>query len=66
MSCPSPRQVDRRSRAASQLTSHLSDQSNFWAKIAAMSVLGTIPIFIAVAVLQRFLVRGISMGAVKG
>ena len=41
-------------------------QSNFWAKIAAMSVLGTLPIFIAVAALQRYLVRGISLGAVKG
>ena len=35
-------------------------------KIAAMSVLGTLPIFIAVAMLQRYLVRGISLGAVKG
>jgi multiple sugar transport system permease protein len=29
-------------------------------------VLGTIPVFITVATLQRYLVRGISMGAVKG
>ena len=36
------------------------------AKIAAMSVLGTIPVFITVAIMQRYLVRGISMGAVKG
>ena len=36
------------------------------AKIAAMSVLGTIPVFFTVAVMQRYLVRGISMGAVKG
>ena len=49
-----------------QVTHYFGGQSNFWAKIAAMSVLGTIPIFIAVALLQRFLVRGISMGAVKG
>jgi multiple sugar transport system permease protein len=49
-----------------QVTHYFGGQSNFWAKIAAMSVLGTIPIFIAVATLQRFLVRGISMGAVKG
>jgi len=41
-------------------------QSNFWAKISAMSVLGTVPIFIAVAFMQRYLVRGISLGAVKG
>ncbi|MEK0085149.1 carbohydrate ABC transporter permease [Benzoatithermus flavus] len=49
-----------------QVTHYFGGQSNFWAKIAAMSVLGTIPIFVAVAALQRFLVRGISMGAVKG
>jgi multiple sugar transport system permease protein len=30
-----------------------------------MSAPGTIPIFLAVALLQRFLVRGISLGAVK-
>ena len=34
--------------------------------VAAMSVLGTIPVFFTVAVMQRYLVRGISMGAVKG
>ncbi|MGP1396995.1 MAG: carbohydrate ABC transporter permease [Inquilinaceae bacterium] len=49
-----------------QVTHYFGGQSNFWAKIAAMSVLGTVPVFIAVATLQRFLVRGISMGAVKG
>jgi multiple sugar transport system permease protein len=49
-----------------QVTHYFGGQSNFWSKIAAMSVLGTVPIFIAVAALQRFLVRGISLGAVKG
>jgi multiple sugar transport system permease protein len=49
-----------------QVTHYFGGQSNFWAKIAAMSVLGTIPIFIVVATLQRFLVRGMSLGAVKG
>jgi multiple sugar transport system permease protein len=49
-----------------QVTHYFGGQSTFWAKIAAMSTLGTIPIFITVALLQRFLVRGISMGAVKG
>ncbi len=49
-----------------QVTHYFGGQSNFWAKIAAMSVLGTIPVFITVAMLQRYLVRGISMGAVKG
>jgi multiple sugar transport system permease protein len=49
-----------------QVTHYFGGQSNFWAKIAAMSVLGTTPVFFAVLLLQRFLVRGISMGAVKG
>lgn len=49
-----------------QVTHYLGGQSNFYTKIAAMSVLGTVPIFIAVAALQRYLVRGISLGAVKG
>jgi multiple sugar transport system permease protein len=49
-----------------QVTHYFGGQSNFWAKISAMSVLGTIPVFFTVAVMQRFLVRGISMGAVKG
>ena len=35
-------------------------------KISAMSVLGTLPVFFAVAAFQRYLVRGISLGAVKG
>jgi multiple sugar transport system permease protein len=49
-----------------QLTHYMGGQSNFWARIAAMSVLGTLPIFIAVTLMQRYLVRGISLGAVKG
>ena len=49
-----------------QLTHYFGGQSNFWSKIAAMSVLGTLPIFVAVTLMQRFLVRGISLGAVKG
>lgn len=49
-----------------QVTHYFGGQSNFWAKIAAMSVLGSLPIFVAVTLLQRFLVRGLSMGAVKG
>ncbi|MEK6211702.1 MAG: carbohydrate ABC transporter permease [Pseudomonadota bacterium] len=49
-----------------QVTHYFGGQSNFWAKISAMSVLGTVPIFIAVAFMQRYLVRGFSLGAVKG
>src|SRR5438045_2169738 len=32
-----------------QVTHYFGGQSNFWAKIAAMSMLGTVPVFIAVA-----------------
>jgi multiple sugar transport system permease protein len=49
-----------------QVTHYLGGQSNFWTKIAAMSVLGTLPVFIAVVFMQRYLVRGTSLGAVKG
>lgn len=49
-----------------QLSQYFGGQSNFWSKIAAMSVLGTLPIFVAVTLMQRYLVRGISLGAVKG
>lgn len=49
-----------------QVTHYFGGQSNFWSKIAAMSVLGAAPVFLVVAFLQRYLVRGISMGAVKG
>jgi ABC-type glycerol-3-phosphate transport system permease component len=38
----------------------------FWAKIQAMSVPGTPPVFFAVAAFQHYLVRGISLGAAKG
>jgi multiple sugar transport system permease protein len=49
-----------------QVTHYFGGQSNFWAKISAMSVLGTLPIFVVVGFMQRYLVRGISLGAVKG
>lgn len=49
-----------------QLTHYMGGQSNFFSKISAMSVLGTLPIFVAVTLMQRYLVRGISLGAVKG
>lgn len=49
-----------------QVTHYFGGQSNFWAKIAAMSVLGTAPIFVVVTFMQRYLVRGMSLGAIKG
>ena len=49
-----------------QLSHYFGPQQIFWAKIGAMSVLGTLPVFVTVAMAQKLLVRGISMGAVKG
>jgi multiple sugar transport system permease protein len=49
-----------------QVTHYFGGQSNFWAKISAMSVLGTLPVFVIVTFMQKYLVRGISLGAVKG
>ncbi len=49
-----------------QLTHYMGGQSNFWGKIAAMSALGSLPVMLTVAFMQRYLVRGISLGAVKG
>ena len=49
-----------------QVSQYFGAQSTFWAKISAMSVFGTLPIFFAVAAFQRYLVRGITLGAVKG
>jgi len=49
-----------------QVSHYFGQQQIFWAKIGAMSVLGTLPVFVTVAMAQRLLVRGISLGAVKG
>ncbi|MCP4383012.1 MAG: carbohydrate ABC transporter permease [Hyphomicrobiales bacterium] len=49
-----------------QVSHFFGPQQIFWAKIGAMSVLGTLPVFFAVAMAQKLLVRGMSMGAVKG
>lgn len=49
-----------------QVTGFFGAQSTFWSKISAMSMLGMIPMFFIVATMQRYMVRGISMGAVKG
>jgi len=49
-----------------QVSHYFGQQQTFWAKIGAMSVLGTLPVFVTVAMAQKLLVRGISLGAVKG
>ena len=49
-----------------QVTQFMQSQATLWGKISGMTVLGTLPVFFAVATLQKYLVRGISMGALKG
>ena len=49
-----------------KLSHYFGNQTTSWAWIAGLSVLGSLPVFAAVLIMQRYLVRGISMGAVKG
>lgn len=49
-----------------QATHYFGVDSTFWAKISAMSMLGMTPIIIVVAAMQKFIVRVISLSAVKG
>ncbi len=49
-----------------KVTGYFGSQSTFWSKIGAMSMLGVLPMILVVGTMQRFIVRGISMGAVKG
>ena len=49
-----------------QVTGYFGSQSTFWSKIGAMSMLGVLPMMLVAATMQRFIVRGMSMGAVKG
>jgi multiple sugar transport system permease protein len=49
-----------------QVTSYFGSQSTFWSKIGAMSMLGVLPMLLVVGTMQRYLVRGMSLGAVKG
>lgn len=49
-----------------QITHHFSPMSAFWARIGAMSILGCLPVFAMVVAMNRYLVRGLSGGALKG
>lgn len=49
-----------------RVTGYFGSQSTFWQKIGAMSMLGVLPMLVIVGTMQRFIVRGISLGAVKG
>ncbi len=49
-----------------KVTGYFGSQSTFWSKIGAMSMLGVLPMMVVVGTMQRFIVRGMSLGAVKG
>jgi len=49
-----------------KVTGYFGSQSTFWSKIGAMSMLGVLPMMLVVGTMQKFIVRGMSMGAVKG
>lgn len=49
-----------------KLSHYFGNQTTSWAWIAGLAVLGSLPVFIAVLAMQRYLVRGISAGAIKG
>ena len=49
-----------------KISHYFGNQTTSWAWIAGLAVLGSLPVFIAVLVMQRYLVRGMSMGAIKG
>lgn len=49
-----------------KVTGYFGSQSTFWSKIGALSMLGVLPMMLVVGTMQRFIVRGMSMGAVKG
>ena len=49
-----------------QITHHFSPMSTFWGRIGAMSILGCLPVFFMVVAMNRYLVRGLSGGALKG
>jgi multiple sugar transport system permease protein len=49
-----------------QISHYFHEQATYWARISALSVLGSIPAFVTVIAMQSYLVRSVSMGAVKG
>lgn len=49
-----------------KLASYFSNVQSIWNMAGAMSIVASVPIFIAVIFFQRYLVRGLSMGAIKG
>ena len=40
--------------------------STYWGKVGVISLIATLPVFLTIAFFQRYIVRGMSMGALKG
>jgi multiple sugar transport system permease protein len=49
-----------------QITHHFQPMSTFWGRIGAMSIFGCLPVFFMIIAMNRYLVRGLSGGALKG
>ncbi len=49
-----------------QTAAYFYEQATFWARVSALAMLGSLPSFITVLAMQKYLVRSISMGAIKG
>lgn len=49
-----------------QITHYFQPMSTFWARIGAMSIFGCLPVFFMIIAMNRYLVRGLSGGALKG
>lgn len=49
-----------------KISHYFGSTSTSWAWIAGLVVMGSLPVFVGVLLMQRYLVRGISMGALKG
>ncbi|MCS7221080.1 MAG: hypothetical protein RML36_16735 [Anaerolineae bacterium] len=47
------------------LAAFFGSQSAFWGQASALSVTATAPIFALTLLFQRYLVRGLTLGAVK-
>uniref|UniRef100_A0A7V4TK81 Carbohydrate ABC transporter permease n=1 Tax=Candidatus Caldatribacterium saccharofermentans TaxID=1454753 RepID=A0A7V4TK81_9BACT len=48
-----------------QLPRYFGQQMTFWGEIGALSTLSMLPIFTLVLLMQKFLVRGLTLGAIK-
>lgn len=48
-----------------KLTSYFGPESAFWGEAATVSLIATLPIAIATVLMQRYLVTGLTLGAVK-